>query len=569
MKKNLFYYLFAVLCTVCLFTACSDDDDEDTTWQQIPEITDSNVTLKLNDKAPAGATAALDITNGESGKLTLKNLIYGYPTVDVNVALQKKDETSYNFTGTAELPAAKAVESNPALKVTVSGTVSTAGKMTVDVATSGWAAISGVYANDSVAVTVNGTAQSSNYGVTLVATAEGSANLTFSKIANVANDFAMEVSLKDGKIEGSKEKEAGYMVNVTGDLTGSKLTLAVTTSGWATISRTYYATGDNKLTYNGAELPSGGSFAIKMTAEDKADITFGNLLSGDRTGTIKDAAVTVKDNVYTIKGSSEATGYKLSFEGTVDAAGVLTANATYTTVSPIVGTWAPKVSTTPVGDMAATDIKFATTTGTVKFDEKILAMLPEALKPMFAPEMPDAQVRQMLIGMLGTYAVYLKSLTFTEDGRMVVKYINLPKDTNGDGKTDVNDANDDMAEQTFALLKYYIADDKLYLTVSLGDLIAMMPKSASAKAAWDPSTVLTEGIPFNCSVTGNTALVSIDQDVLNAKTVEFVGGLLGMFGPMIPGFAEQTELINTIMGTLTSVLSDTKEISAGLLFDKQ
>lgn len=26
MKKSIFYYLFAVVCTVCLFTACSDDD---------------------------------------------------------------------------------------------------------------------------------------------------------------------------------------------------------------------------------------------------------------------------------------------------------------------------------------------------------------------------------------------------------------------------------------------------------------------------------------------------------------------------------------------------------------
>ena len=29
MKKSIFYYLFAVVCTVCLFTACSDDDDDD------------------------------------------------------------------------------------------------------------------------------------------------------------------------------------------------------------------------------------------------------------------------------------------------------------------------------------------------------------------------------------------------------------------------------------------------------------------------------------------------------------------------------------------------------------
>lgn len=29
MKRNLFYYLFAVVCTVCLCTACSDDDDDE------------------------------------------------------------------------------------------------------------------------------------------------------------------------------------------------------------------------------------------------------------------------------------------------------------------------------------------------------------------------------------------------------------------------------------------------------------------------------------------------------------------------------------------------------------
>lgn len=64
MKKNLFYYLFAVICSVTLFTSCSDDD-EDTTWQQIPEITNDNVTLKLNNTTLVGATATLDIINGE------------------------------------------------------------------------------------------------------------------------------------------------------------------------------------------------------------------------------------------------------------------------------------------------------------------------------------------------------------------------------------------------------------------------------------------------------------------------------------------------------------------------
>lgn len=89
MKKNLFYYLFAVICSVALFTACSDDD-EDTTWQQIPEITNDNVTLKLNNTTLVGATATLDIINGENAKVTLINAIYGHASVPVNVIMEKK-----------------------------------------------------------------------------------------------------------------------------------------------------------------------------------------------------------------------------------------------------------------------------------------------------------------------------------------------------------------------------------------------------------------------------------------------------------------------------------------------
>lgn len=567
MKKNLFYYLFAVICSVCVFTACSDDD-EDTTWQQIPEITSDNVTLKLNNNTPTGATATCDIINGESAKVTLVNAIYGHPSVAVNVTLEKKSDTSYSFSGTTDLEAARMEASNSPLKVAVSGTVDTAGKMTIDVVTSGWAAVSGVYAKDSLTVTVNGTSQASTHGVTLVATAEDAAQLTFSKIVNVANDFEMNVTLKDGKIEGSKEYKTGYMINVTGTLTSDKLTLAVTTSGWATVSNTYYAK-DHKFTFNGVELPttSNAYFSIKMTAEDKADISFNNLLSGDRSGVIKNAVVTVKDGVYNIKGSSEATGYKLTFDGTLNSERVLTATANYITISPLVGTWAPKIVSSALGNMVATDIKFVTKSGNVTFSKEIIEMLPAELKPMFAETMPDTQVAQVLQGLLGTYAVYLNSLTFTEDGRMVVKYVNMPKDTNGDGKIDANDTIDTTVQE-FSLLKYYIgSDNKLYLTVNIMDLMGMIPMDE--RAAWNPGNALTEGIPFNMDVNGNDALISIDQDVLNIKTVEFVSELLGMFGPMIPGFAEQTELINTVMGVLTSVLGDTQALSAGIYFTKK
>ena len=48
MKKNLLY-LFALICSVSLFTACSDDDDN--SWQELPkgEIKkQENVDFQLN-----------------------------------------------------------------------------------------------------------------------------------------------------------------------------------------------------------------------------------------------------------------------------------------------------------------------------------------------------------------------------------------------------------------------------------------------------------------------------------------------------------------------------------------
>ena len=52
MKKKLFYYLFAVLCTATLFTSCSDDDDN--TWKQIPTEGVSTPNATLNGKPSTG-----------------------------------------------------------------------------------------------------------------------------------------------------------------------------------------------------------------------------------------------------------------------------------------------------------------------------------------------------------------------------------------------------------------------------------------------------------------------------------------------------------------------------------
>ena len=43
MKKNLFY-LFALICSMSLFTACSDDDDEVSPWTGTYKMADYTAT---------------------------------------------------------------------------------------------------------------------------------------------------------------------------------------------------------------------------------------------------------------------------------------------------------------------------------------------------------------------------------------------------------------------------------------------------------------------------------------------------------------------------------------------
>jgi hypothetical protein len=47
MKKNLFYYLFAVICSVTLFTSCSDDDDEKMV-NPVPQTTFTGYTVSTS-----------------------------------------------------------------------------------------------------------------------------------------------------------------------------------------------------------------------------------------------------------------------------------------------------------------------------------------------------------------------------------------------------------------------------------------------------------------------------------------------------------------------------------------
>lgn len=565
MKKKLFYYLFAALCMSAVFTACSDDD-EDTTWQQIPEITSDNVILKLNEKALSNATATLDIINGESGKVTLKNAIYGHPAVDIDVVLEKNSETSYRFSGSTNLEAARMALSDAPLMVTVNGTVDTTGKVTLDVVTAGWAATSGVYANDSLAITFDGKAHSHDdqYAVTLTVTDKESAVLVFKKIINVGLDVEANVALVDGKISGTVEPSLGYVITISGAVSNDKLTLDLVSSGYGTIKGSYSASS-NDIKFNGEPLTS-GSVSVAIVEKNTAKVTFSGILAGSRDAAIEKMAIEKEEGkeVYTLKGEIKNADYAITFNGVVGEDRKLTADITYAVQGDIVGKW--DMMKTPEG-MAASIFKFSTGTGSVTLPESLLALIPENMRPMIPATMKDEQLTQLVQGVLGSYAIYLQSVEFTAGGRMIATYIDQPKDINGDGKIDGLDGND-MTPKTFSLLQYYMKDGQLYLTVSLTDLIGMMPTGRSARA-WDPSNVLTEGIPVAYQVNGDNLSISLVTEVV-VGLAGFVKGLLPFIGMMLPEEMQaQLEVIKPIFeGIMTGIIPDVKELEVGLVFTK-
>ena len=76
MKKNLFYYLFAVICSVTLFTSCSDDDDEKMV-NPVPQTTftgENGLQLTYNGAPMPGkkVTFTLDATNAQKATLRLE-----------------------------------------------------------------------------------------------------------------------------------------------------------------------------------------------------------------------------------------------------------------------------------------------------------------------------------------------------------------------------------------------------------------------------------------------------------------------------------------------------------------
>lgn len=569
MKKNLFF-LCALICSVSLFSACSDDD-EDTTWQNIPDSTSENTTLKINGSDIEDATASLDIKSAEAGVLTLTNAVYGHDNITVDVALTKSNDSIYVFEGTTNIDGAisKSIAAvDKGLTVAAKGSVQTNGKLTVDVTTSGWGTTSGIYSGDSLKMTVNGT-ESKYYPVTLTATGESKATLDFEKIPNVVNEFSMEVALTEGyKFEGTAEKSKGYNINVSGTVVKNVLTIDVTTSGYATYNATY--SGKTLVYTNNGELTTGTFFppSVSLTFEESTvNLTLENVIKGvyvkgnNGAVKIKDVKYTKAANseTYSFSGTASPEGYKASiinFEGTVSPDKVLIFNVDYSIQSDIVGNW--KMATE--NGMGKTFFDFKTNSGMVNLPDDIYKLIPENMKAQLPQQMPDQAFITFVKQMLGQYTMYLNSVDFKSNGEIAFTY------------TDMKTGKVTTMEQNY--VHYSISDNgKLIFAPNMDELYGMMFQSASAETAslksydpYDPSGLfMGEGVPLNFQINNGELRVSVDKGVIEPLG-SMLTGLLPIFGSFIP--ADVFEMVNVILPGALGMLGETPVLEVGIYMNK-
>jgi len=136
MKKNLFY-LFALICSMGVFTACGDDDDP--TWKKVPSqaITAENLSLTTNMPSNPDASVKLTMSDAQNGVITLSKAVRGMDEVEVNVNVTERTDGSFKFQGEKSIgTTTKAItDLISSTTVRVEGTITLDGKAEVAVTT--------------------------------------------------------------------------------------------------------------------------------------------------------------------------------------------------------------------------------------------------------------------------------------------------------------------------------------------------------------------------------------------------------------------------------------------------
>ena len=135
MKKNLLY-LFALICFMGMFTACSDEDKPN--WKKLPtqEISAGNLALTTNTLPQVGASVKLAMVDENNGVLTLTKAIRGVNEIEIDVVVTEQTGGLFQYQGTASVPTTKVVsELVSSIAVKVNGNITMDGKAKVEVTT--------------------------------------------------------------------------------------------------------------------------------------------------------------------------------------------------------------------------------------------------------------------------------------------------------------------------------------------------------------------------------------------------------------------------------------------------
>lgn len=228
MKKNL-SLLFALLCAITFFTACSDDEKPN--WEKLPqgEIKADDIDLKLDGENTTG-TVTFKATSAETGQFNFKNVVDGYSDITVDVKLTENADGSFDFTGTKEyttLPVTRAAATSAILTVKVDGTITSNGKATANIILSGLGVYIGTYSKETLNLTYS---ESALVGKTVIFDGTEVSNINIKLLDVIPGESTTVLTgiqqTTDGGFSGSANT-ANATVEYEGSLKNKVLTLAL------------------------------------------------------------------------------------------------------------------------------------------------------------------------------------------------------------------------------------------------------------------------------------------------------------------------------------------------------
>ncbi|WP_294588882.1 hypothetical protein [uncultured Bacteroides sp.] len=256
MKKNLFY-LFALICSMSLFTACSDDD-EDTSWmvyQEPTEFTEAKLQVITNGTEQQNFPVTFTATSANTGTLTFEKIVNVAIDFKMDVNL-KKTTDGYEILGTKE--------KEPGYAVNVKGNV-TSDKMYLEVTTTGYATINKNYSSGTLVYKRNG-----------VEVDMTNSAITIDLKATAADKI--DVTLNSGAIPGVFVNDDGFDAGYV--MKGLTLSKEADKEVYSFSGESQY--GDSKITVEGSvaenkiltlsanvkiESPIVGKWSVKMDGE--------------------------------------------------------------------------------------------------------------------------------------------------------------------------------------------------------------------------------------------------------------------------------------------------------------